>query len=149
MIIFVMVLLFGVILLGLGTAYVSRLKQDDDSFPNPLVTEHLWKRLLYGARFIEMQLMPIRIGGVILVTKVRCKREHAVAVTRRKSFGTCCSFSYSRVLRLLVVGRHLAAFLPSIAVLPDGSTTFRAAAVSPSENRRGRPKPNISDRPLQ
>jgi CHASE1-domain containing sensor protein len=46
LIIFVMVLLLGVILLGLGTAYVSKLKQQRRQLPNPLDTEHLWKRLL-------------------------------------------------------------------------------------------------------
>jgi hypothetical protein len=38
MIIFIMVLLLGVILIGLGIAYVGRLKQDRRSFLNPLVT---------------------------------------------------------------------------------------------------------------
>jgi|ERR1700730_7158728 hypothetical protein len=45
MIIFIMVLLLGVILIGLGIAYVGRLKQDRRSFLNPLVTEHLLETL--------------------------------------------------------------------------------------------------------
>ena len=46
MIIFVMVLLLGVILLGLGTAYVSKLKQE-----RRRLSESFWIQSIYGSDF--------------------------------------------------------------------------------------------------